>query len=222
MKNAAAAGVRPEIEGAVRDRPLPAAEDFSSVRKASEPDGWSKPPFYPTKLCGSPSILAKMNAYVIYSFVLALVVSGPAAAQTRPDFSGVWSLSAIRPAPKAQSGGSAALPPSDLTITQSATQFTLSRTYFDIVTTAIHDLTGRESTNKSGAVTRVTTARWEGRRLVIEGKASQITSQGYAAWTQKEIYSLDANGHLLIDSEHKSDDGTVTKNVQELIRKKGK
>jgi hypothetical protein len=131
-------------------------------------------------------------------------------------------VTAIRPAPKAQSGGSSALPPSDLTITQNATQLSVSRTFFDTVTTATHDLTGRESTNKSGAVTRVTTARWEGTKLVIEGRASQVTSQGYAAWTLKEIYALDAKGHLLIESEYKADDGTITKSVQELIKKKGK
>jgi hypothetical protein len=222
VKKAAAAGVKPEIDGADLDRPLPAADDFSSDRKASEPDGWSKPPFYPTELGRRPSILPKMNAYVIYSFVVAAALSAPATPQTRPDFTGTWTLAAIRPAPKAENGGSSALPPSDLTITQTPTQFSTSRTYFEIVNTATHDLTGRESTNKSGAVTRVTKARWVGATLVIEGKASQVTSQGYAAWTLKETYSLDAQKHLLIESDYKGDDGKITHSVQELIRKKGK
>lgn len=159
-----------------------------------------------------------MNAYVIYSLLLGLTLSAPATAQTRPDFSGIWSLAAVRPAPKTASG-MGALPPSDLTIKQTPTQFSTSRTAFDQVITANFDLTGHESTNKSGAVTRVTKARWDGPRLVIEGKASQVTSQGYAAWTFKEIYSLDAKHRLLIDSDWVSDDGTETKSVQEYVKK---
>ena len=57
---------------------------------------------------------------------------------------------------------------------------------------------------------------------MIEGKASQVTSQGYAAWTLTEIYSLDAKGRLLIDSEWVGDDGKITKNVQEHVKKPGK
>jgi hypothetical protein len=157
-----------------------------------------------------------MDAYVIYAFVLAAAIASPAPVQTRPDFSGVWSPVAIRPAPTA---GAATLPPGDLTIRQSATALSISRTAFDDVITATQDLTGRESTNKSGAMTRVTSARWDKAQLIIEGKASQVTSQGYAAWKLKEIYSLDAKGHLLIDSEWVGDDGKVTKSVQELARK---
>jgi len=146
-------------------------------------------------------------------------LAAPATPQTHPDFSGVWALSAVRPAPKAPAGGVSALPPSDLTIKQTAAQFSTSRTAFDQVITANYDLTGHESTNKSGAVTRVTKARWDGARLVIEGKASQVTSQGYAAWTFKEIYSFDAKHRLLIDSDWVGDDGTETKNVQEYVKK---
>jgi hypothetical protein len=151
---------------------------------------------------------------------LSATLAFAAPLQAHPDFSGVWSVSAIRPAPA--QGAANSLPPSDLTITQSAAQLSVSRTAFDTVITAAYDLTGRESTNKSGAMTRITKARWEGARLVIEGKASQVTSQGYAAWTTKETYSFNAEHRLLIETEYKSDDGPVTHSVQELIRKKAK
>jgi hypothetical protein len=157
-----------------------------------------------------------MNAYVIYAFALIGAISAPAHSQTHPDFSGVWSLVAIRPAPTA--GGAGALPPSDLTIRQTSTQFSTARTAFDQTITLTYDLSGHESTNKSGAVTRVTTAHWDKASLVIEGKASQVTSQGYAAWKFKEIYAFGANGHLLIENEWDGDDGKVTKNVQELAK----
>jgi hypothetical protein len=158
-----------------------------------------------------------MDAYVFYSFALVLSLAAPPAAQAHPDFSGVWSVSAIRPAPK-ETGG-AALPPSDVTIRQSGTELSVSRTTFDLVRTATYDLGGRESTNKSGAVTYITRAKWEGARLVIEGKASQITSQGYSAWKLKEIYSFDAKRRLLIDREYTYDDGSVKKSVTELVKK---
>lgn len=158
-----------------------------------------------------------MDAYVIYSFSLILALFSPAAAQKPPNFSGIWSVSAIRPAPK--EGGATALPPSDLTIGQTAAELSVSRTYFDNVTTSTYDLAGRESTNKSGAVTYITRARWEGARLVIEGKASQVTSQGYSAWKLKEVYSFDSKRHLLIEREYTYDDGTVRKSVTELVKK---
>jgi len=147
---------------------------------------------------------------------MAGALSGPTVAQAHPDFSGVWSPVAIRPAPP---GGATSLPPTDLTIRQTATALAISRTAFENVITATQDLDGRESTNKSGAMTLVTTAHWDKARLVVEGKASQVTSQGYAGWKLKEIYSLNPKGHLLIDREWIGDDGTVTKSVQELARK---
>lgn len=159
-----------------------------------------------------------MDAYVFYALALGLTLVAPPAVQT-PDFSGVWSVSAIRPAQK-EAAGVGALPPSDLTIRQTGTELSISRTTFDLVRTSTYDLGGRESTNKSGAVTYVTRARWEGKRLVIEGKASQVTSQGYAAWKIKEIYSFDAKRRLLIDREYIGDDGTVTKSVTELVKKR--
>ena len=87
-----------------------------------------------------------MNAYVIYTSILAAALSGLAPAQTHPNFSGVWSVSAIRPAPSS-GRGVGALPPSDLTIRQDAMQFSTSRSAVDQVITATFDLTGHESTD---------------------------------------------------------------------------
>jgi hypothetical protein len=125
--------------------------------------------------------------------------------------------------PRAQaagsSGGVVGLPPSDLTIKQTAAELSISRTTFDIVNTQTHKLDGTESTNKSGAVVRVSRSRWDGPRLVIEGKASQVTSAGYSAWTFKDIYVLRAPGHLVMTSEHVADDGKVTTGGMEYTRK---
>jgi hypothetical protein len=142
-----------------------------------------------------------------------------AQAQKHPDFSGIWTPVPPKTEPAASSGGSMALPPSDLTIKHSAAELSISRTAFDIVRTETHKLDGSESTNKSGAVTRLTRNRWDGPKLVIEGKMSQVTSAGYAAWTFKEVYSLDARGRLVIESESRGDDGTVIRNTREFTRR---
>lgn len=154
--------------------------------------------------------------------LLVVVLGAVALAQNRPDFSGVWVPVASKASATAGAGGSAALPPSDITIRHATTSLSVSRTAFDIVNTQTYKLDGSESSNKSGAVTRVTHSRWDGPRLVIEGKASQVTSAGYAAWTLKETYSIDSRGRLILESEYVSADGTATTRTQEFSRKASK
>ena len=151
---------------------------------------------------------------------VSLLLGASVLAQKKPDFSGIWAPGAIKTKTAVAEGGSAGLPPSDLTIQHTAAALAVSSTYFDIVNTQTYKLDASESTNKSGAVTYVTRSRWDGPRLVIEGKASQVTSAGYAAWTLKETYSLNARGQLILEAEHRSTDGTVTTSTQEFSRKK--
>src|SRR5688500_3696686 len=132
---------------------------------------------------------ARMTKRIAVWLVIGFGAAG--LAQAKPDLSGVWVPGAVKP--RAQDGGgAAALPPSDLTIQHTPAALSISRTAFDIVNTQTYKLDGSESTNKSGAVTKVTRSRWDGPRLTIEGKASQVTSAGYAAWTFKETYSLNS------------------------------
>ena len=156
---------------------------------------------------------------VLFGVICAALTQG-VVAPARPNLSGVWTLTALRPEPKVAAGGVAALPPSDLTIEHSADAIAIARTAFDQVTTQRFALNGTESTNRSGAVTRVTRSRWDGARLVIEGRMSQVTSQGYAAWTVREILSLDARGRLVIESEYVASDGVRTTSTREYTKKK--
>jgi hypothetical protein len=148
-----------------------------------------------------------------------LLLGSTVLAQKHPDFSGVWVPQPLKTSAPANAGGSVGLPPSDITVRQTATELSISRTVFDIVNTQTYRLDGTESTNKSGAVTRITRSRWEGSRLIIEGKASQVTSAGYDAWTQKEIYSIDARGRLIIEREHVPSDGPPIKSTQEYTKR---
>jgi hypothetical protein len=155
--------------------------------------------------------------------VLLLTGLGAVAlAQNKPDFSGVWVPLEVKSDAAAGASGVAALPPSDLTIQHTPSALAISRTAFDIVTTQTYKLDGSESTNKSGAVIRVTRSRWDGPRLVIEGKASQVTSAGPAEWIFKETYSLNSNGRLLLTSVYVSTDGTTTRSTKEFSRKTSK
>ena len=145
-----------------------------------------------------------------------------AAAQAKPDFSGVWAPVPKKATASGATGGVAGLPPSDLTIKQTATELSISRTAFDIVNTQTHKLDGTESTNKSGAVVRMSRARWDGARLFIEVKARQVTSAGYSAWTFKDTYALKSRDHLIMTSEHTDSDGKVTTGGMEYTKRSAK
>jgi hypothetical protein len=157
-----------------------------------------------------------------YTYLILLLCFGPPAlAQQRPDFTGVWAPEVLKTSAPAASGGSVGLPPSDLTVRQTATELSISRTVFDMVNIQTYKLDGSESTNRSGAVTRVSRSHWDGARLVIESKASQVTSAGYSAWTDKEIYSIDSRGRLIIEREHVPTDGSPIKSTQQYTRRPG-
>jgi hypothetical protein len=149
-------------------------------------------------------------------------LGAPDRVQNRPDFSGVWVPQPPKTTAPAATGGVVGLPPSDLTIQHTAALVSISRTAFDRVNTQTFKLNGSEDTNTSGAVTRLSRSRWDGPRLVIEGKASQVTSAGYDAWTFKDTYSLDARGRLNVQAEHTASDGKITSRTMEYTRKPSK
>lgn len=153
---------------------------------------------------------------------MLLAIGVTVSAQPKPDFSGVWVPQPPKTTAPASNGGAVGLPPSDLTIQHTAAVLAISRTAFDTVNTQTYTLDGSENTNKSGAVTRLSRARWDGLRLVLEGKASQVTSAGYAAWTFKDTYSIDARGRLIVQAEHTPPDSKATTRTMEYTRKKSK
>lgn len=153
--------------------------------------------------------------------VVALVLGvGSAPLQKVPDFSGVWEIIDIAVTPK-PAGGAGALPPTDLTVTQTSTFVSLARpTPWGDVETREYSFDGREQKRVGGAVTEFTRSTWAGNTLVIEGRASQVTSQGYAAWTLKETIKLDARGQLIIERNSVWDSGNKFHSVVTHRRKK--
>jgi hypothetical protein len=136
-----------------------------------------------------------------------MAVAVAVAGQARPDFSGTWledrerltNLLTGKPVVVEQaSAGAMALPPGETVITQTADVLRIERKVPQSDRPLRDDLKldGSKSVNHSGAMTRTTTSRWEGDRLVTEGTAFQVTSQGEASWGIREVMYLE-KGELI-------------------------
>lgn len=148
------------------------------------------------------------------------LVAGQAGAPAAPaNFSGTWTMTSLVMNPKPTGGGSATLPPSDDVLRQTATSLSIDRTAFGQVLTQTFALDGTESTNKSGAQVLVSRSRWVGKKLITEGKATQVTSAGYDEWTFKETRSLTPAGVMVVEIERVGRDGTVTTSTRQFTRK---
>jgi hypothetical protein len=135
------------------------------------------------------------------------------------DFSGTWTLTSLVVDPKPGSGGSAALPPSDLVIRQTASVMEIDETLFGTVRTQRFALDGTESVNKSGASVLASRTRWVGSMLVTEGKVSQVTSAGYDEWTLTETRSLTPAGGMVIETRYTSHDGRTTSSTRQFRKR---
>ena len=111
------------------------------------------------------------------------------------------------------------LPP-DLMIEQTPTTLTITHEVFGTKTRTVFNLTGVESTNRSGAMTSVTRSHWEGATLVTEGKHSQVTSAGYEEWQVKETRSIDKQGALVLENRSVRRDGVVTTGTVVFVKKR--
>jgi hypothetical protein len=153
---------------------------------------------------------------------LACLVAGQAIPAPAPaNFAGTWTMTSVVFDPKpSSSGGSAALPPSDLVVRQTATSLSIDRTAFGQVTTQTFTFDGAENTNKSGAQVLVTRSRWTGKTLVTEGKISQVTSAGYDEWTFKETRSLSATGVMVVETHNVGLDGKATSSTRQFTKRK--
>jgi hypothetical protein len=170
--------------------------------------------------------LTDMLHTLLFTVLAFLAVPLP---QSRPDFTGTWILDEAKTAARspqggrasagAASAGTAALPVGEIVIRHTAESLIVERQPFDTVIREVFALDGSPSTNKSGAMTRMSKTRWEGRTLVTEGTLSQVTSQGYAAWTFKQSRTLDASGAMVVQSRQVATDGTVFEATQVFVKK---
>jgi len=163
------------------------------------------------------------NTYKTYIVAVALCLVGSplAVAQTaKPSFAGVWTFVGTSAKPTG-GGGTAAMTPEPMTIRQTATSIAIDKSAFGQVTTMTFTIGAqKDDTNRTGAQVWTTKTRWEGNALVTTGTIAQNTSAGFDEWTYTERRTLDARGHMIINTTHVDRDGKVTTGNQDWAPKK--
>ena len=162
---------------------------------------------------------------LIPSVLCTLLIAGTAAAQPRPNFSGVWVEDAsLRQTtiPVPSGPKSMALPERDTTITQTADSILIEmappRPGFNGLRHK-YDLAGKESVNRNGANTQTTKSRWDGGKLITEGTSYSETSQGEFNWKYRETRWLDAKSRMVVETRT-TDEAGKTNVVTRTFNKK--
>ena len=137
-----------------------------------------------------------MKRIAILALATAVVIPFTARAQSKPDFSGTWTMDAAKsdPAPQGRGGGGAG----SQTIKQTATELSVQTEGRQGPQTMTYKLDGSKSTNKTmgrgGEQTVESTAKWDGSSLVIE----TTRDMGGMSITTKEVRRLDNGGKEMI------------------------
>ena len=127
-------------------------------------------------------------------FALALALPIAAWAQSKPDFSGTWTMNAEKsdPAPQGRGGGRG--PAGPVTIKQTATELSITTEGRQGPLTLTYKLDGSESSNempgRGGSMTVKSKAKWDGSKIVIE----TTRDMGGNRVTTTETRSLSADG----------------------------
>lgn len=122
--------------------------------------------------------------------VLSLLLPSASHAQTRPDFSGTWSMDLSRSDSAVQTDP---IGPTTVTIDQTATELRMTIARGDKSASVIYRLDGAPTTIPNGTAT----SHWNGTSLVTE---SVRTIQGQTV-TMNEVRRLNADGNeMLVDS----------------------
>ena len=112
-----------------------------------------------------------MKRIAVLALAAAVVIPFTARAQSKPDFSGTWTMDATKsdPAPQGRGGGMGG---GSQTIKQTASEISVQTEGRQGPQTMVYKLDGSKSTNKvmgrGGEQTVESTAKWDGSTLVIE------------------------------------------------------
>lgn len=141
----------------------------------------------------------RTNALIAGALALA-ITAAPTLAQA-PNFAGSWTLV---PDPNAAGGGGGGrggtLLGQGATVIQDAKTLTITRTTPNGDVKTVYNLDGSESKNmvmgRGGQMEQVSTARWDGAKLVI----TTSFQMGGNAMTRTQTLALDSSGQLVVTS----------------------
>jgi hypothetical protein len=155
-----------------------------------------------------------MKRIAILALATAVVIPFTARAQSKPDFSGTWTMDAAKsdPAPQGRGGGGGG--GGSVTIKQTATELSVQTQGRQGPQTMTYKLDGSESSNeqmgRGGAVTVKSKAKWDGSSLVIES----TRDMGGMSITTKEVRRLDNGGKdMIVESTTQTPNGEQKRKV---------
>lgn len=156
-----------------------------------------------------------MKHVLLTALLAAMVIPFPARAQTKPDFSGTWTMDAAKSDPPPQGrGGGGGMGGGSITIKQTGTDLVVTSEGRQGPQTMTYKLDGSPSSNevmgRGGAQTVKSTAKWEGSNLVIE------TTRDFNGMsiTTKEVRSLGADGkEMTVESTTQTPQGEMKRKV---------
>ena len=156
-----------------------------------------------------------MKRVTVLAVAAAVVLPFAARAQSKPDFSGTWTMDAAKsdPAPQGRGGGGGG-GGGTLTVKQTATELAITSEGRQGPQTLTYKLDGSESSNqvmgRGGAQTVKSTAKWDGSSLVIE------TTRDFngTAVTTKDVRRLDNGGkEMVVESTTQTPNGEQKRKV---------
>jgi hypothetical protein len=156
-----------------------------------------------------------MTRKFVFIALLAVALAVPSLAMAQaPNFSGKWIQDMEKSDPPM--GGRGPAGPQNLTITQTATEFTIERETPNGVMKTVYKLDGSESTNAGGRGGEVKSkSAWDGSKLVTK----YSRTMGEVTVDVTETRSLEADGTLTVVSVTKGGpQGDMTRKV---VFKKG-
>ena len=158
-----------------------------------------------------------MKRVMLLALMTAVVLPFPARAQSKPDFSGTWTLDTAKsdPPPQGRGGrGGGGGGGGTLTIKQAANELSVTSEGRGGPQTLVYKLDGSESTNqvmgRGGAQSVKSTAKWDGASLVIE---TTRDLQGTPI-TTKEVRRLDNGGkEMVFESSTQTPNGELKRKM---------
>jgi len=155
-----------------------------------------------------------MRSALLFGLALTLA-AGTATAQDHPDFSGSWKLNLIKSDATPGRGGQMGAPREvTITISQTAEMLTLEQSMGENTMKSMYYLDGRESTNAGRRGETKSTAKWDGKNLVIQGTSTFEGPNGAMTIKTKEVRTLSDDGKTMtVTTTSESPRGTNTRKM---------